>query len=227
METIFTPDILQMMLDIRLNNNKQFMQEHKAEYVAKMRDPYYRLIELLAPAMRDIDPKMEVRPYKALSRIFRDTRFSHNKAPYRDHHWVAFRHEGEPREGSVVFWFEIHLDSVNWGFGFWGENRKAMDMLRRRITANPDELLGLLPILTKHHFSLEGAKYRRLDLPEGLPKALEPWYKSRELYLIRRNVDPKWVFEPDFHQRLIKDFTSLAPFYRLLRGCYELAAIEE
>ncbi len=177
--------------------------------------------------MLEIDPKMEVRPYKALSRIFRDTRFSNNKAPYRDHHWIAFRHAGEPRESSVFYWFEIRLEEVSWGMGIWGENRKALDALRRRMAADPSELLGLLPILENHRFHLGGSRYLRIAYPDNLPEELKPWFASRELYLVRHNAKPEWVFEPDFHKRLIADFTALAPFYKMLRGSYELAMMQD
>ena len=122
MNAIFSKDMLEFMLDLRFNNNKTFMNENRTRYQEVMRDPYYRLIELLTPTALEIDPGMEVRPYKCLSRIFRDTRFSNNKLPYRDHHWVAFRHQAEPRDQAVMLWFEIRLDEVSWGLGFWGGN---------------------------------------------------------------------------------------------------------
>jgi uncharacterized protein (TIGR02453 family) len=223
MDAVFTPEILQMMMNIRFNNNKEYMAEHREEYIAKIRTPYYRLIDLLTPTMLTIDPDMEVRPTKVLSRIFRDTRFSRDKAPYRDHHWIAFKHKGLPRKEAVMFWFEIRIDAVNWGIGFWGENRKALDLLRRRMEADPKELISLLPILRKRDFLLQGSSYQRMPPPMSLPEELRTWYPRKEIYLIKQNIQPEWVFQPGFEGRLIADFKSLAPIYRLLFGCYELS----
>ncbi len=135
------------MLDLRFNNNKTFMQEQRARYHEVMRDPHYELINALAPLMLSIDPRMEVRPYKVLSRIFRDTRFTKDKAPYRDHHWIAFRRAGEPRDRSLMFWFEARVEGLNWGLGFWGENWPVLDMLRRRMVSHPDDILMALDAL--------------------------------------------------------------------------------
>ena len=217
-ENLFTKDMLDFMMDIRFNNNKAFMTTMRDKYIRVMRDPYYRLIEQLAPTMKAIDPDMEVRPVKCLSRIFRDTRYSHDKSPYRDHHWIAFRKQGVPRDQSVMFWFEIRLEYVSWGMGFWGENKEALESLRRKMAAKPDELLSLLPILNNNHFILEGRRYQRKSVPESLPASLRDWYLSREIYLTRQGVDPNWIFEEDLHQRLIADYLLLEPFYKLFTG---------
>lgn len=226
MSAIFSKDMLEFMLDLRFNNNKTFMNENRARYQEVMRDPYYRLIELLTPTALEIDPGMEVRPYKCLSRIFRDTRFSNNKLPYRDHHWVAFRHQAEPRDQAVMLWFEIRLDEVSWGLGFWGGNIKAMDVLRRQMVAKQDELLSILPILKKHHFNLEGSVYIRKQIPDKLPDDLIPWYIRRDVYLVKQNINPEWVFEPGLEKRLARDFLALKPFYQMLRSAYEVSALE-
>lgn len=218
----FKPDMVDFMLKIRYNNSKAFMDANREEYIRKVRTPYYDFIAALTPTALEIDPKMEVRPSKALSRIFRDTRFSRDKSPYRDHHWVAFRHEAEPRDKSIMFWFEIRVESVSWGLGFWGENRPALDILRRRMLADPDELLALSRQMDEHQFALYGDTYKRMAIPEELDPRLHPWYIRKELLLIRQGINPKWVFEPGIVKRLADDMMTLKPVYQLLRGCYEL-----
>lgn len=218
MAVFFQPEMLDFMMDIRFNNSKEFMNANRETYQRIMRDPYHRLIETLAPTMLNIDEQMEVRPVKCLSRIFRDTRYSHDKSPYRDHHWVAFRRQGEPRDTSVLFWFEIRLESVGWGLGYWGENRPALDYLRRQIQARPRELLQLLPIIEERQFQLQGRAYQRKTVPDNLPSALVPWYLKRELYLTKQAVDPALIFQEELLPALQADFLALAPFYRLFRG---------
>ena len=122
----FQEDLLSFYADIRFNNDKAFMDAHRKEYYQKVRDPFYAFIESLAPTMLEIDGEMEVRPHKCLSRINRDTRYSRDKSPYRDHHWLAFRQAARDKDGAPFYWFEIRLESVNWGLGVWGENRPLM-----------------------------------------------------------------------------------------------------
>lgn len=214
------------MLNIRFNNSKAFMDANRAEYQRVMRDPYYALIEALSPLMLRIDPRMELRPHRVLSRIFRDTRFSHDKSPYRDHHWIAFRRAGEQRDKAVMFWFELRVEGISWGLGFWGENRPAMDILRRRMVAHPDDLLQLINSLDPKRLKLEGERYKRMAVPEELHPALRDIYPMKELFITRQHAKQEWAFGQELLPELEKDYQAMAPFYQLLRGCYDIAQLE-
>lgn len=221
--TGFKQDMLDFMLDIRFNNSKTFMDAHRDEYILKMRTPYYELINSLAPVMQGIDPSMEVRPVKCLSRIFRDTRFSRDKSPYRDHHWVAFRRAGLPREAAPMFWFEVRVEGAGWGLGYWGENKGAMDILRRRMLAHPEEFYQMNRILEQHGFVLAGDTHKRMKIPEKLDPMLLPWYTRKELLMMKTGIGPDIIFKADIQKCLAEDFEALAPIYRLMQGCYDLA----
>ena len=219
--------MMDFMVELRFHNNKDFMAANKSRYIAQMRDPHYALIETLAPAMLAIDPHMEVRPYKALSRIFRDTRFSRDKSPYRDHHWIAFRRQAEPRESSVVFWFEVRIEGLSWGLGFWGENRPAMNLMRQRMESHPDDMAALLPGLKRGGLSISGEAYKRMAVPQDLHPQLKPYYALKDLYIVpAKPPDPGMAFGPGLVPRLLKDFETLAPWYRLLRGYHDLSQME-
>lgn len=219
MSIYFSEEMLSFMLDLSFNNNKNFMDANRDTYNRLMKQPFYRLIERLSPVMLMIDPEMEVRPSKVLSRIFRDTRFSRDKSPYRNHHWIAFKRSGVPREESVTYWFEIRLDAVNWGLGYWGENRQAMDMLRRRMIAKPEDFLKMLPVLDQRNFLLSGESYQRRKVPVEVPEPLHKWYIKKSLYFTRRGIEPGIVFTSELAKVLSDDFIALAPLYRLLLGC--------
>lgn len=208
------------MLDIRFNNNKTFMADNRDTYIKVMRTPYYDLIEALTPTMLSINPSMEVRPSKCLSRIFRDTRFSKDKSPYRDHHWIAFRHTGIPRERAPMYWMEIRVERVNWGLGFWGENKDAMELLRRSMLASPEEFIAFNALLKKNHFTLAGDNYKRLKIPEELDEAVVPWYIKKELLIVKEKIDPAIIFSPDFADVLAKDFKHLETIYHIMQESY-------
>ena len=222
----FPREMIEFMLQIRLNNNKEFMSTHREEYERVMKQPYYGLIEALTPVALRIDPGMEVRPNKVLSRIFRDTRFSNDKSPYRDHHWLAFRHAGESKDTAVMLWFEVRMEYISWGLGYWGENRPAMDIFRRRLISHPGDWTGLLKTLEGTGLSVEGEKYKRLVSPVSLPPPLDSHYPMKSLYISRNSAPYNVIFTPKLAEMIITDYETLAPFYRLLRGYYELSLLE-
>ena len=137
MFTGFTDETIQFFLDLKFHNNAEFFHNNHERYLETVQSPFYEFINDLSADMLGIDPSMEVRPYKCLSHIHRDTRFSRDKSPYRDHLRLLFRHAGEPRDKSLFYFFELGPDCLDWGIGFWGENREVMDIFRKHIQANP------------------------------------------------------------------------------------------
>lgn len=219
----FGKEVISFFLDLRFHNNKAFMDANRERYYREVRAPFYAFIEAMAPAMQAIDPDMEVRPNKCLSRINRDIRFSRDKSPYRDHLWVAFRPACVEKDGAPFFWFELRPEGVTWGLGIWGENREIMDAMRRKMAARPEDYLRILPILKQRGFALGGREWKKLAPPENLPQALLPWYMKREIYAEKQDTSLLCIDSPDLVERVSRDFQALEPLYQVLRGCVEEA----
>ena len=115
----FPEETVRFFLDLRFHNDAAFFNENRERYRQDVQAPFYEFIEELAPLMQSIDPLMEVRPYKCLARIRRDTRFTKDKSPYRDHLWLCFRRMAEPRDESLNYFFEFGPGTLGWGLGFW------------------------------------------------------------------------------------------------------------
>lgn len=225
MFTGFSEDTISFFLDLKFHNNTTYFHENHDRYVEVVQRPFYEFIEDLGPAMRKIDPRMEIRPHKCLSRIHRDTRFSRDKSPYRDHLWLLFRREGEPREQSLMYWFELGPSRLDWGMGFWGENREALDLFRKRMRANPDGTLAMLDDLdlAGRGLLLNGSIHKRMEVPPEIPDRLRRWYCTREMYINKISPDFRKVFSERILTEVRKDFQQLAPLYHMLRGyCDEL-----
>ena len=97
--------VTQAMLDyyigLALNNNREYYLATKDVYEREVRAPLLDLAETLAPAALQLDGEMEQRPGHILARIRRDTRFTRDKSPYRDHAWLSFRPMGRRKSGSL------------------------------------------------------------------------------------------------------------------------------
>ena len=221
MFTGFTDDTVDFFMDLKFHNNTSFFHEQHDRYVETVQAPFYAMIDALGPDMLSVDPLMEIRPHKCLSRIHRDTRFTRDKSPYRDHLWFLFRRAAEPREKSLFYYFEFGPDRLSWGMGIWGENRELMDIFRRKMVSNPDGILSLIRDmdLPSRKLSLGGTFFKRLDIPPQISDLLKPWYTGREIYVSRFDPPRPWAFSERILKEVRLDFKTLAPLYRLLRGC--------
>lgn len=220
MFTGFTEETIQFFLDLKFHNNSAFFHEQHDRYVEDVQQVFYAMIDDLAPTMLKIDPEMEVRPHKCLSRIHRDTRFSRDKSPYRDHLWFLFRRAGEPREKSLFYYFELGPDRLSWGMGFWDENREALDLFRKRMQANPDGTAALIDDmdLGRRKLALGGSVHKKMPVPPEIPEKLKRWYLAKDFYIGKFAPDYRMIYSDRILKEVKKDFSALAPLYRLLCG---------
>lgn len=187
----FPEETTRFFLDLRFHNETSYFHAHQTEYEQFVKAPFYAFIDALAPTTQQIADDMEVRPAKCLARIHRDTRFTKDKSPYRDHLWLLFRRAAEPRENSVMYWFEFGPDRLNWGLGFWGDNRPAMEILRQRMRQKPAEVQRVLRqchLPAEDGLTIEGDHFSRMKIPEEVPPPLHALYAMKSLYVQRTNA---------------------------------------
>jgi uncharacterized protein (TIGR02453 family) len=215
----FPEDTVRFFLELRFHNEAAFFNAHRGEYERFVRDPFYAFIDAMAPAVKQIADDMELRPDRCLARIRRDTRFSNDKTPYRDHLWLLFRRAGEVRDTSVMYWFELAPERVTWGLGFWGQNRPAMDALRKRMAEKPSEVLSAIrkARVPGDGLELDGDRYQRMAVPDTVPQELKALYPLKELYAMRKDVPMRTAYSREVVERFSEDLLRLKPLYLLLR----------
>lgn len=216
----FPEETIRFFLDIRFHNDTTFYHAHEDEFKTYVKQPFYDFIDALGETMLSIAPDMEVRPVKCLSRLHRDTRFSKDKSPYRDHLWLTFHRTAEQKDSAVMYWFELSPETLEWGLGFWGQNRAAMDALRRRMVQKPQEVRKALRQsgLPDETLPILGERYQRMKPPPGMPVDLAMLYPVKDLYIKRSNIPFKCCYQPELTELVKKDFIRLRPMYTLLRS---------
>ena len=211
----YSNETIEFFLAIRFNNNRPFFLENRDWYLRAVRQPSLALAEALAPVAEEIDPDLERRPHRVVSRINRDIRFARDKSPYRDYVWLAFRRPGEDRGRSLGMYFDIGDGGASYGMGFYRENRGLMDALRRRMELAPDEVLELCaPVLAE--FTLYAEPNRRMKVPENILEALRPWYAAKGFYFEKAITDFNLIYSPALAEEVKNGFLRLKPLYRYL-----------
>lgn len=215
----FPEETVRFFLDLRFHNETSWFHAHREAYETYVRKPFSEFIEAMTPTVMRIADDMETRPNKCLARINRDIRFTRDKSPYRDHMWLLFRRAVEEREHAVMYWFELSPEVVEWGVGFWGYNRPAMDALRERMVKKPAEVRRVLrrcgiPDETLHIY---GDRYKSMKPPAGMSADLAMLYPCKEIYVKRIGVPLGESYRPEIIDRVSEDFLRLKPLYLLLR----------
>lgn len=213
----FLPQAPGFFEHLAANNNKAWFEDHRDQYEELLLEPLKLLVGDLAETMRAIDPALITIPAvdKTISRIYRDTRFSRNKSPYKTCLWITFKRRSPDWKQAPCFFFELTADSYRYGMGFYSASRETMDNLRRFIEAQPVAFRKALACLGKQPvFGLEGDCYKR-PLNPALPDDLQRWHQRKNVYLVcNREIDGQ-LFSADLCVELAKGFQQLQPLYEL------------
>ena len=92
----FTPHTFSFLGDLAANNHREWFLANKSRYEADVKDPALRFINDFSTPLKEISPHFRADPRAnggSLFRIYRDTRFSKDKSPYKTHTGIQFRHE--------------------------------------------------------------------------------------------------------------------------------------
>jgi uncharacterized protein (TIGR02453 family) len=150
------------------NNTREWFTPRKAVFEAEVRGP---MIELVARINEDFKSfavdYVQAVPAKALYRIYRDTRFSNDKTPYKTHVGAMFHRQGLPKNTCAGFYVGISHRQVEIAGGMYMPGPEELAAVREAIARRPAEFLKLANDrrLTKVMGPMLGAKLART--PKG------------------------------------------------------------
>lgn len=214
--TGFSQAGLHFLQDVTIYNSKAWFEENRRVYDEELITPFRALVETLSPAMKRIDAQFELKPVigKTISRIHRDTRYSHNKSRYRSRLWLTFKRPSDDWKEAPAYFFEISPEGYRYGLGYYCAPKKTMDIFRDQIQADPAEFLSVSKTCRKP-FSLVGENYKR-PLIQDQAEHIAQWYNKKSFAVMATSTCIEDLFKPELTIKLIKGFKQLAPLYHYL-----------
>lgn len=209
----FTDKTFEFFMAISFNNNREFFHENHSWYVDSVRDPLRELAFELADTIEEIDPDLERRPEKTVSRLNRDLRFTNDKSPYRDYMWIGFDQMRENRHAYPGFYVAVDARQVSLGMGFYEENRPLMNAHRSMLQKNPCAMDDMVRALGGD-YCMNARVFKRMEIPEGLSELTKPWYPIRAFDLSRNIDDDKLIQSPELVPFLKRELLRLKDLYR-------------
>ena len=213
MFTGFTPETIDFLWGIRMNNNREWFLEHKKQYVDTLYQPMKELgQELFQPFLERSGDILKV------SRIYRDARL-HHPEPYKESLWICIRRDVEWWAENPCLFFEIRPEGVSYGFSVWKPKSSAMEAFRRRLAAKPREFPEILKKVQKDvGMELTAVCYKR---PKEAPtQALAPYYAWKEdISLIVHEPVSEATFGPALGERagaFLEKLISLYDYFNLI-----------
>jgi len=165
----FRPEALAFLRNLTKHNDRAWFQPRKAQFEAELKEPMLAIVRKITDAMVDFAPN-HVRPAeKSLFRIYRDTRFSNDKRPYKTHVAAWWSHQGLEKTSGAGYYFHVSASEVVIAAGAYMPEKDQLSAIRYWLLDHHAEFRKLLrrPALRKVFEEFEGNALTRP--PKGFP----------------------------------------------------------
>jgi len=206
------PEGLKFLRGLEKHNDREWFNERKAVYEAELKEPMLAIIRKITDAMTEFAPN-HVRPAeKSLFRIYRDTRFSNNKLPYKTHVAAWWSHMGMEKTSGAGYYFQVSPKGVVIAAGAYMPEKEQLAAIRHWLLENHVAFRKVLdrPAVKKIFKEFEGEALTRP--PKGFPcehPAMD--LIKQKQWGLSTTLPAETALEAGFAQTLIKHFKLLAP----------------
>lgn len=213
----FSPEALKFLRDLKKHNNRDWFEAHRETYLDAVKKPLEELTTLVSAELTRFAPRYATEPKRAIYRIHRDTRFSSDKTPYKNHAASLFYRADLGKNSSAAFYFQISPDDVGIGGGVY--------------MTTPDQLRAIRVHLLDNH-----QRFRKIAASAGIkrtfgafqgealtrpPKGFDPEHPAMDLirckqFLLWREMDAKLALGPELFVEIMTSFEVMAPAIEFL-----------
>lgn len=207
------------------NNKREWFEAHQQEYEDFVRTPALDFISDMSDEMPAISRHFLAQPKKvggSLMRIYRDTRFSKDKTPYKTNIGIQFRHEVGKDIHAPGYYLHIEPGECFVGIGLWHPDAEALFKIREAIAQNGDAWLAARDDATfLKYFSLEGDSLAKA--PRGFAKD-HPLVEDlkRKDFICLAPLSMATVTSKNLRPQVVERFRQAAPYMRFLCKALEL-----
>jgi len=217
----FTPATFAFLTELADNNNREWFRANKSRYDGDVKEPALAFISDFAPHLARISTRFRADPRAnggSLFRIYRDTRFSKDKRPYKTHTGIHFRHEAAKDAHAPGFYLHLQPGQVFAGAGIWRPGGPTLRSIREAIDEDPDAWLRASgDERFRASFELTGDSLIRAPKGFSVDHPLIEDLRRKD-FIGGARLDESTVLSHDFPARFAALCHDAAPFQRWLCG---------
>lgn len=215
----FRSETLAFLAELSRNNNRDWFNANKQRYEEQVLDVALEFIVAMQDPLAEVAPHFVAQATRvggSLMRIYRDTRFSKDKIPYKTNIGIQFRHEQSKDVHAPGYYVHIDPEQVFLGVGMWRPDSEPLKRIRERIAARPGEWRRVVNDgKFRRHFALAGESLKRP--PRGFDKDHELIDDiKRKSFIAVKELDVEDCLQPGFRARVLTAFRAGTPFMQFL-----------
>jgi uncharacterized protein (TIGR02453 family) len=215
----FPAEGLKFLRSLERNNKREWFQPRKDKFDAHVKAPMVALVEHVNRGLGRLAPDYITDPSQAIYRIYRDTRFSSDKTPYKTHIAASLRRRGMDKHASAGLYFSVSHKEVEVAGGVYMPGPEQLLAIRQHIAEHHVEFRKLLakPKLRKLLEDLKGDRLTRV------PKGFAADHPAADLLRMKQWIyyvvlDPAIATTPQLAEEVLVRFGAMIPVLEFLNA---------
>lgn len=207
----FTKDYLPFLAELSLNNDREWFHANKQRFKDQVEAPFKKFLEDLIDQASALDSRISITPKEAMFRIYRDTRFSKDKTPYKTH-LSAVIAEGGRKGDNVGIYIQSSAEEFRIYTGLYRPKPKQVQLVREAIATDME---GFQAILDNKNFKklfgqILGEEHKRVPKEFADLVEQQPLFKKKSYYAFN-NLPPETILKKNIVNICMKHFVAAQP----------------
>ncbi len=210
--SLITPAYYRFFEELSRNMNREWFKQHKEIFMRDVFLPFKELTELVIEKSREVDPGIRIDFKQAAFRIYRDTRFSADKSPYKLWMGAAVSREGRKNTRYPEIYFQFGPKENFIAGGLYRPDKETLRKIREAIYKNPARIdrINNDPLLRKFFpAGIQGERNKRLPLKEWQELSRkQPMILNKNFYTFR-TYTPQEIMRPGMADFITDHFRAM------------------
>ncbi|WP_277111512.1 DUF2461 domain-containing protein [Chryseobacterium taklimakanense] len=204
--------------NLKKNNDRGWFSENKEKYTAAHQDVLEFVEEFLAEMSKFDETFAKMDPRKTLFRIYRDTRFSKDKSPYKTNFGASINGIGK-KDGGAGYYLHISPGECFTAAGVYRCDPKKLKELRREISVNADEFKSIIQDRNFRNFEFNNEKLSRV--PQGFEKddPMAEYLKMKHL-VVSQHIKDEDLMNTESVKFVAENFRKMSKFVDFLNASF-------
>jgi uncharacterized protein (TIGR02453 family) len=209
---------LQFLYELSQNNNKDWFDKNKPRYEADLKKPWEDTVGAIIERVKTFEPALQSTAKESIPRIYRDTRFSTNKSPYKTNVAAIINPGGKKAVDFPGYYIHLEFGNLMIGGGAYQVEKEPLHRIRTAIAQDPETFMEILhaPDFVTKFGEIKGEQNKVLPPEFKELKAKYPVIANKQFYFMAE-MDPETALRPDFPEYVADYCKASAPLVEFLR----------
>ncbi|MCP4415152.1 MAG: DUF2461 domain-containing protein [Chloroflexi bacterium] len=218
----FPAEGIQFLNDLQQNNEREWFNPRKEIYKSKIVQPAIEFVQEMGDRLQLISSGIQydtrTNGAGSVMRIYRDTRFSKDKTPYKEYVGIVFWEGSNKKNENPGFYLGITGQGAGIHVGMYGFPKPMLAAYRQAVADDKlgAELVEVVTAVQNAGYSISGEHYKRVPRGFAADHPRADWLRYAALHASSQNIPPNIVTSTQFMDVCFDHFEKMAPIQRWL-----------